>query len=261
MTDKKLKFWNERAALSDTAGSNDFIGKDFEMDAILKHIKDGMNILDIGCGSGTAAFEFASKFDIDITGFDFSPQMIDQANKDMKEKGFDSSKMRFFVEDIKGILDSENIKDKKFDLIITERVIINLDSWDEQEKAIKDIMNFVTDDGAYLMCENLQEGLDNLNKLRSQLKLETINQPWHNRYLKNEEINNIEDILIEDVVDFSSTYYFFSRIINAAISQQNNTQPSYDSPINQLSFQIKDYVDLSALNIGQSRLWVFKKKL
>ena len=260
MTSKKLEFWNERAAFGHTAGSNDFIGKDFEMDAISKYIKDGMKILDIGCGSGTAAFEFASKFDIDITGFDFSSNMIEQANKDMMAKGFDSSKMRFYVEDIKKILESKNIKDKKFDLVITERVIINLDTWEEQQKAIKDIMNFVSDDGAYLMCENLMEGLNNLNNLRSNLGLEKITHPWHNRYLKSEEVKNISDIIIEDVIDFSSTYYFFSRVINAALSAQENTQPSYDSPINKLAFQMKDFVDLTPLNIGQSRLWVFKNK-
>ena len=126
------------------------------MSTLDKFIEDGMKVLDLGCGSGTSAFHFAKNKDIDITGLDFSPKMIDQANFDMKDRGFDSNKMRFFVEDIKKISDSPHVKNQKYDLVITERVIINLDSWDEQKKAILDIMEFVKD-GKYLMCENLQE--------------------------------------------------------------------------------------------------------
>lgn len=258
MTKDKLDFWNERASLSDTAGSNDFIGKNFEMDAISKFIKDGMNILDIGCGSGTLAFFLASNFDVDITGCDFSPRMIEQAELDMTKLGFDKKKMRFHVEDVTKILNSSTLENSKFDIVITERVIINLDSWEEQKKAIQDIMNFVKPNGSYLMCENLQDGLDNLNILRNKMNLETIKQPWHNRYLVESEVDEINNVTIADKIDFSSTYYFFSRIINAAVAEKSGNNPEYDSPINKVSFEIKDYIDLSSLNIGQSRLWVIK---
>ena len=97
MSEDKLKFWDERAHLSDLAGSNDFGIKNFEMSTIEKFIEDGMKVLDLGCGSGTSAFHFARNKDIDITGLDFSSKMIDQANFDMKDRGFDSNKMRFFL--------------------------------------------------------------------------------------------------------------------------------------------------------------------
>lgn len=253
-----LQFWDDRAKLGDLAGSNDFGIKNFEMDTLQKYIKDDMSILDIGCGSGTSAFYFASKNNIDITGLDFSSKMIEQAKIDLEKKKFDNAKMRFFVEDIKNISNSQNISGKQYDLVMTERVIINLASWDEQRKAITDIMKYVKPGGYYLMCENLQEGLDNLNNLRKKMNLGLIDKPWHNRYLSIDEMNNLDGIDIEDCIDFSSTYYFFSRIINAELASRKNEQPSYDSPINELAFNLKNYVDLSALNIGQTRLWVIK---
>ncbi len=70
MNKDKLKFWDERAHLSDLAGSNDFGIKNFEMSTLDKYIKDGMKVLDIGCGSGTSAFYFAKNKNIDITGLD-----------------------------------------------------------------------------------------------------------------------------------------------------------------------------------------------
>lgn len=255
---KNLKFWDERAKLGDLAGSNDFGIKNFEMNTLNEYIEDGMKILDIGCGSGTSAFYFASNKNIDITGLDFSPQMIEQAKLDLKNKNFDNKKMRFFVEDIKNISDSPNISGEQYDIVMTERVIINLSSWDEQLKAIIDIMKYVKPGGCYLMCENLQEGLDNLNSLRKKMNLEIIDKPWHNRYLTKDEMSSIDEVNVEDCIDFSSTYYFFSRIINAELASREGKQPSYDSSINDLALSLKNHVDLSALDIGQTRLWVIK---
>ena len=185
--------------------------------------------------------------------------MIEQANLDMKERGFDGNKMRFFVEDIKKISSSSYLKNQKYDLVITERVLINLDTWEEQKKAILDIMDLVEENGKYLMCENIQEGLDNLNEMRSKIDLDPIEKPWHNRYLFQKELDMINEVEIIDSVDFSSTYYFFSRIINAGVASIENNNPSYDAPVNKLSFDLKDHLDLSNLNIGQTRLWVIKK--
>ena len=45
MNEDKLKFWDERAHLSDLAGSNDFGIKNFEMSTLDKFIEDGMKVL------------------------------------------------------------------------------------------------------------------------------------------------------------------------------------------------------------------------
>ena len=94
--------------------------------------------------------------------------------------------------------------------------------------------------------------------MRNKIDLEPIEKPWHNRYLFKNEIESINEVEIVDSIDFSSTYYFFSRIINAGVASIEKTSPSYDAPVNQLSFDLKDHVDLSNLNIGQTRLWVHK---
>ena len=47
MSEDKLKFWDERAHLSDLAGSNDFGIKNFEMSTLDKFIEDGMKVLDL----------------------------------------------------------------------------------------------------------------------------------------------------------------------------------------------------------------------
>ena len=54
--------------------------------------------------------------------------------------------------------------------------------------------------GMYVMCENSQEGLDAINDLRQQLGLKRIAAPWHNRYLRTNEIESIDipGVTLED---------------------------------------------------------------
>jgi chemotaxis methyl-accepting protein methylase len=53
-----------------------------------------------------------------------------------------------------------------FDIIYTERVIINLMEWDVQKKAIQNLFKMLKKGGAYIMCENSFEGISEINRLR-----------------------------------------------------------------------------------------------
>lgn len=245
-----LSFWDERAKLKNKAGTNDLIAKQIEMDAIIKYIKDGMRILDIGCGSGNTAVEIAKHCDSDITGFDFSEEMIKEANllaKETKTKGMVS----FFQGNV---LEMPEVTD--FDIIYTERVLINLNDWNEQKNAIVNIMEKLKPGGKYIMCENCIEGLDSINKLRELLDLEAITSPWHNRYLVMNEIDSLKipGATLKQVDHITSTYAFLSRIVNAAVAEHEGLQPDYNSFINQLALKLPMIGDL-----GQTKIWLWEK--
>ena len=67
--------WNRRAKLGNAAGTNDLVLKRLEINAISSHVRDGMRILDAGCGNGVTAIEIAEKYDVHIEGFDFAEEM------------------------------------------------------------------------------------------------------------------------------------------------------------------------------------------
>ncbi|MBU1404735.1 MAG: class I SAM-dependent methyltransferase [Proteobacteria bacterium] len=257
--DKILEFWNSRASLSSLAGTNDIGLKQLEIKTLSHYVSDGQRILDLGCGSGTTAFFLAENKSVEITGMDYSPEMVKEAIQERDRRGILPSKLNFAIQDIRNIDKLLSKQTVPFDIVITERVLINLETWEEQKNAIREIIKLLRPGGLYLMCENLRDGLDNLNEMRISVGLQAIASPWHNRYLEQSDILEIDFAELIEYRDFTSVYYLFSRIINAWLAKEQNEEPKYDAPINRLALELSKFPQFEALNLGQTRLWVFRR--
>jgi ubiquinone/menaquinone biosynthesis C-methylase UbiE len=244
-------FWNSRAGLGQWAGSRDVIAKQLEIMAISSRVRDGMRILEIGCGNGITAIELARRFDVKVTGIDYAEEMIVEAKALAQGHNFRGS-VTFRTGDVRQLPEFQ----EAFDLAFTERVLINLPDWESQRAAMMDIMRALIPGGVYLMCENSQDGLDRINELRARVDLTKIDPPWHNRYLRDSEIAQlrIPDVTLEAIDYYSSTYYFLSRVVNAALAKQNDQEPDYDSQVNQLALRLPSIGEL-----GQGRIWLWRK--
>ena len=251
INDSRLDFWNSRARLGYCAGTNDFVLKAMEVHVIESYIKDNMNILDFGCGNCITAINLASSHNVCIHCVDFSPAMIAEGKKAAQEAGVEN-RLSFEVGDISILTQFNNA----FDCIYTERVIINFKTWEEQSHAIEKLISTLRPGGQYIMCESSMTGLEEINRLRSSVQLDPINPPWHNLYLYDEKVAALEisGASLIAVNPFSSTYYFLSRIVNAALAKDMGTEPSYDSPINKLAAKLPA--------IGESaqvKIWLWQK--
>ncbi len=249
--DKVRDFWNRRAVLGRFAGTRDIIAKQLEIEAISNYVRDGMTILEVGCGNGITAIELARQYEVQILALDFAEEMITAA-KSLALDHVLRGRVEFQVGDFKSI---SHVSDR-FDLIYTERVLINLPHWPNQEQAIVSILAVLAEGGLYVMCENSQDGLERLNELRRRVDLPEIKPPWHNRYLRDVELKDIEveGVSLEARLDYSSTYYFLSRVINAFCAAQENREPDYESPINQLALRLPAIGDY-----GQGNIWLWKR--
>lgn len=244
-------FWNSRAGLCERAGSRDIIAKQLEIESIASYVRDGMRVLDVGCGNGITAIELARRYEVHVLGIDFAAEMITSAQA-LLDNQFLKGSVQFQVKDVRDV----SLSMEKFDLIYTERTLINLTDWLSQSDAIYRITCLLKHGGAYIMCENSQDALDKINFFREKIGLPCITPPWHNRYLHDIELRQvtIPGIQLEDVNHFSSTYYFLSRVVNAWLAQQENREPDYESPINQLSLKLPPCGDM-----GQNQIWVWRK--
>jgi ubiquinone/menaquinone biosynthesis C-methylase UbiE len=244
-------FWNSRAGLGQWAGSRDVIAKQLEVEAVAKYVRDGMRVLEVGCGNGITAIELARRYDVEILGIDFAVEMV-AAAKEMLDGQRLNGAVSFAVGDARSLSDLAG----KFDLVYTERVLINLPDWPAQRQAIANIAGALAAGGLYVMCENSQDGLDELNDLRARVGLSGITPPWHNRYLRDDEIGqaSFSEIKLAGVDYYSSTYYFLSRIVNAALAAERGQEPEYEDPINQLALRLPA---IGAL--GQGRIWLWRK--
>jgi SAM-dependent methyltransferase len=254
-------FWNERATLGETAGTQDLILKQLEHRAILAEVErlQPKRILEVGCGRGELAREILSSclWVEQYDACDNSDGMIAEAQKEWRPRHLDYH-----------ICELGNLPAGPYDCIITERMLINLPDDVAQRRAIAKFAGFLAPGGRYLMCENHQASLDFLNGHRASVGLPAIQAPWHNHYLRlggGRELEtwdrspacNLPNLLVEDMHEFSAPYYFLSRVVNAKVAQEAGQQPDYNSPINRMALSLSPYCVDPRFAIGQ--LWIWRK--
>jgi ubiquinone/menaquinone biosynthesis C-methylase UbiE len=247
---KKVEFWNERASTKKNPGSDDFILKEIEKKYIASHISVNSRVLDIGCGNGETLIELHKNLGIKGNGVDFSDVMIEESRKNakgIKELSFSSVSILDINENELGI----------FDVVYTQRCLINLGSFEEQAKAINKIYNMIKPSGIFIMVESTNDGLKEINKLRGELGLDLISVPWHNHFFNIKDVEGIQkdDFIITEFKHISSTYNFLSRAVYAKLAQQNNEDLKYDSEINTLSLSLPQEIG----TFGPVKGWIWKK--
>lgn len=234
--DEIKKHWDEQADKhkgSDLATAPDHSYRELEISRIMPHITNNSQILDIGCGNGYSTLKFAAEYPgAHIIGVDFSENMIDQANENLKAHQ-NIKNVTFMVGDIRQLAHLKELRNK-CDIIISERCLINLKSFAEQKSAMLQLKYTLNPGGKLILVENTIEGLDNLNKLRKQFGLEQIKTKWHNQYLPHLEFLKFARLhfQIQTVDNIGNLYYLLSRVVYAKMCAMEGKEPQYNHPIN-----------------------------
>lgn len=236
--------------------TRDRIAKQLEIEAIAHYIKDGMTVLDVGCGDGETLIELARRYEIAGIGYDSSIEMLKLAA---------ANEMRTHFEDMKGtvsLFQSDLLKQAipALDLVYSERTLVCLPDWETQKRAIANIARCLKPGGLYVMCECSQDGLDAVNAMRAAVALPPVMPPAWDRYLRDDEIeafaaDNNCGLTLEGVDDYSSAYYFLSRVVNARLAADEGREPDYDAPVNRMALSLPPIAGLR----GQGRLWLWRK--
>lgn len=240
-----LAFWNgmaETHGQSDLATAPDHHYRTLEIDTIQRVIgalKEHDTVLDVGCGNGYTTLELAKKLpDAMITGIDFSPAMIAEANKRLVPN------VEFFEGDVLSLSRNKHIVGQKFDVVLSSRCLINLSNWSEQKIGILEMRKMLAPEGRLVLVENVQDGLDNLNSLRGKFGLDPISVRWHNKYLPQAELQkffgSIQGHLLsaEYVENIGNFYYMASRVLYAKLCKDQGVEPDYNNPINAIASQM-----------------------
>jgi ubiquinone/menaquinone biosynthesis C-methylase UbiE len=254
-TAENVALWNSRASLGEKAGTQDLILKELEQRVLLKHLglvayhKGVGRGLEVGCGTGDTARLAAGHFRAKaIVAIDSSPGMIDNANVAVALW----PNLAFSVGDVMAPPSGP------FDVVYSQRCLINLPNWDAQKQAIDAIAGVLVPGGRFLMCEHSADGLDYINQIRQSWRRPEIQKPWHNQYFRESDLATISSLTLVQCVHFSATYYFLSRILNDKLSEAEGKVPAYDAPINQLALRLPgECVDP---RFAQARLWIWSKE-
>ena len=229
--DKITEHYRREAEEHGTAGSStmrDEITRTKELDAIghvLAHL-DGRRalttLLDAGCGNGLLLSELREALpDTELTGVEFSADMAELARGRELER----------CEIVEGSVAELPFDDASFDVVVTERCLINLMDPGDQDASLAQIARVLRPGGHYVCVEAFSDGLANLNKAREELGLEPNQVPHHNLWIDKKRFLTAAERVLErrDTIglgdpdlpppNFLSSHYFVSRVLYPAITR------------------------------------------
>ena len=232
--------------------------RDLESEFILDGIRsfvavssvEKIKLLDVGCGNGFTLSLVHRKFtQLQLSGIEYTPALRVLANK----KGLPC---KILPGDIR---DSLSIPTEQ-DIIICQRVIINLLNKEDQKKALQNLINSLRSGGILIVIEAFTSGLENLNKCRAELGLSQIPPAHHNLYLEDDFFSSNENFFEVSTAlgaNLLSTHYFISRVLHDLALASTN------SSFVRNSLFVRFFDDALPVGIGQFaplKCLIFKKK-
>lgn len=172
---------------------------------VLPHLKNNYSFADFGCGDGTSTAIYAKRVK-KCVALEQSEHLFSKSVKRFKKSRLINTSL------FRGNVVNPPCFKKHFDVILTQRVLINLPTWNVQKRAIKKIHSNLKPGGIYLMIENTIEGHNALNMLRQSLGLKAIPIHWHNLFFRHDKlikfINSLFTIKEHHTFDL---YYLLTR--------------------------------------------------
>lgn len=107
-----------------------------------ENIQRGLDILDVGCGTGQTAAYLASVYQANVTGIDAHPLMIEKARLRMQ-------KAHLAVKLIEGSIEQTSIEKESFDFILAESVL----TFVNQQRALQEIYRLLKKGGRLITIE------------------------------------------------------------------------------------------------------------
>jgi ubiquinone/menaquinone biosynthesis C-methylase UbiE len=241
------EYWEERArenANSPQATTNDIYLRKLELSNIIETINSfglhaGARVLDVGCGDGYTTHDVAQALsDLCFLGVDYSASMIENARRQLALRTDLQKRLTFKVGDATNL--KEACGDETFDVVTTDRCLINLTLLESQSQAIEQIAEHTKPGGHYIAIENFVEGQENLNSMRRAVGLPDIPVRWHNLFFKEADFIRAAEPFFDEIrfKDFSSSYYFATRVVYSAMCQMRGEQPDYEHEIHQLAIKL-----------------------
>lgn len=184
---------------------------------IQNQFNEKLSIVDIGCGNGYLLEKLSKAFpSATLYGLEFNPELC------LLAKSRQLTNASIIEGSCKNSEALDRILNKTADIIITERVIINLLSWKQQALALQDIASWIKDGGHYLLSESFKEPWFELNSARREMKIPEIPISNHNRYLNHKLPKYLIQLMLKPVetqmpANYLSSHFYLSRVAHSYI--------------------------------------------
>jgi len=223
-----------------------------ELEEMAKFVDDGDNVLDVGCANGYKTIELANRKNICIHGIDYVPSMVLAARNQPKKNN-----RSYVTFDVGNILDM-HLLPTMYDKVVVSRVIINLHDWDQQIIGIQECIKRLRPGGLLLLSEATIQGFAALNNVRKFFGVLALEYPKYNNYLDVTKLTTypFDSVKFQECVEFSSTYYFGTRVLRKAFEKLFRIKKS--KQVNLFNHIFKLLPNMGTC--GVQKLFVFKKE-
>jgi len=165
-------------------------------------------VLDVGCGNGYTLETISQEFPKLL----FRGVELNDCLRSIAQQRFADKSIRVTKGDIRLFEPFENMK---VDVLICQRVIINLLDVQHQTTALRNMIKIMNRGGLLIFIESFKSGLISLNDARTEFGLPLLSPAHHNLYL---ETNFFKDPALDPFdlssENFLSTHYFISRVLH-----------------------------------------------
>jgi ubiquinone/menaquinone biosynthesis C-methylase UbiE len=253
-----IDYYRKRATTDRYATSPDINLREVEIEYIGRSLESNKKILDVGCGNGYSTLCHAASYQSAFIGIDFVPEMIEAADTMMGQFEL-KGRVEFQVGDVIDL----KFADEEFDIVISQRCLLNLPTRKDQWQGMGEIARVLKPGGRYLMLEGTLQGLKQLNDMRVMFGLEPISEAasgynWFSNKFDEEEMRQVAGKLfgrLEGIQRFGM-YYFISRVLHPLLVAPE--PPRYDARINEVArnicSKIPNYGDM-----GHLALYIFRR--
>src|SRR5262245_3664768 len=145
-----------------------------EQEQLRRHVPQGAYVLDCGAGLGENIAHLIETRRVTPVGIDYCTAMV---------KGARRAGLPVMYADVRKL----PFADEQFDVVYSVRCLINLPTWDDQKRAIDEMLRVTK--RKLVLCEAFWEPLQLLNAMRAMLQLSPLVEHDFNRYLKMERLH------------------------------------------------------------------------
>ncbi len=219
-----------------------------------------LNILEAGCGNGQNCLKLLEMHQAaSFTGIDFIEEMIDAANSIKAEKHIRDEQLKFQVGNVLEL----SLPRMSFDVIFTDRCLINLNTDLLQQRAIAALVELLKPGGYLLMIENCQQTYDMQNQARELVGLSKRNPAEYNHFFNEATLLPFLPTVGLEILDIEDFISLHDIVLYILVPMVNGGTVDYEHPLVEAAASLN--IALSALKpngsgeFGQNRLYKCRK--
>ncbi len=219
-----------------------------------------LRVLEVGCGNGFNCSWIAQTYaDCQVLGIDYIPEMIEAALARRTEDGIDPARLSYQVGNA---LELGGIADR-FDVIFTDRCLINLNSWDLQSKAISGMIALMAPGGYLAMIENSAEARAGQDRLRQAVGLSSRPIDKFNTFISDGQIESLARQSGLDIVASQNVSSLHDLLLYVLLPMTNGGIVDYEHPLIEaaarLNIELTSKTGQDLGPIGQNRMVICRK--